>query len=53
MRFGVGCAGEHTLQQIGQSFAVSRERIRQIESRSLRRLQHPSRSGVLKAFTRE
>jgi RNA polymerase primary sigma factor len=53
MRFGVGGAGEHTLEQIGQSFAVSRERIRQIESRSLRRLQHPSRSGVLKVFTHE
>ena len=51
MRFGVGCAGEHTLEEIGQSLSVSRERIRQIESKALRRLQHPSRSNSLKVFT--
>ncbi|MEE8411732.1 MAG: sigma-70 family RNA polymerase sigma factor, partial [Acidobacteriota bacterium] len=51
MRFGVGCAGEHTLEEIGQSLSVSRERIRQIESKALRRLQHPSRSNALKVFT--
>ncbi len=53
LRFGVGCAGEHTLEEIGQSLAVSRERIRQIESKALRRLQHPSRSNALRAFTTE
>ncbi len=51
MRFGFGCAGEHTLEEIGQSLTLSRERIRQIEFRALRRLQHPSRSNVLKVFT--
>ena len=53
MRFGVGCAGEHTLEQIGQSLAVSRERIRQIESEALGKLRHPSRSESLKVFTNE
>ena len=46
LRFGVGCASEHTLEEIGQSLAVSRERIRQIESKALHRLQHPSRRDV-------
>jgi len=53
MRFGVGWAGEHTLAEIGQSLTVSRERIRQIESKALRRLQHPSRGSILKVFTNE
>src|SRR3989449_5541722 len=44
MRFGVGDGSEHTLEEVGQSFAVTRERIRQIESKALRKLRHPSRS---------
>jgi len=51
MRFGIGCPGEHTLEEIGRSLAVSRERIRQIESKALGKLQHPSRSDALKVFT--
>jgi RNA polymerase primary sigma factor len=50
MRFGVGVDSEHTLEEVGQSFAVTRERIRQIESKALRKLRHPSRSRKLKAF---
>jgi len=51
LRFGVGEAGsEHTLEEVGQSFAVTRERIRQIESKALRKLRHPSRSKVLRVF---
>ena len=50
MRFGVGEGSEHTLEEVGQSFAVTRERIRQIEAKALRKLRHPSRSRKLKAF---
>jgi RNA polymerase primary sigma factor len=50
MRFGVGDGSEHTLEEVGQSFAVTRERIRQIESKALRKLRHPSRSRKLRAF---
>jgi RNA polymerase primary sigma factor len=50
MRFGVGEGSEHTLEEVGQSFAVTRERIRQIEAKALRKLRHPSRSKRLKAF---
>ncbi len=50
MRFGVGDGSEHTLEEVGQSFAVTRERIRQIESKALRKLRHPSRSKVLRVF---
>ena len=50
MRFGVGDGGEHTLEEVGQNFAVTRERIRQIEVKALRKLRHPSRSRRLKAF---
>jgi RNA polymerase primary sigma factor len=51
MRFGLGTAGsEHTLEEVGQHFAVTRERIRQIEAKALRKLRHPSRSRKLKAF---
>ncbi|HXV63783.1 MAG TPA: RNA polymerase sigma factor RpoD [Vicinamibacteria bacterium] len=50
MRFGVGDGSEHTLEEVGQSFAVTRERIRQIETKALRKLRHPSRSRKLKAF---
>jgi RNA polymerase primary sigma factor len=51
MRFGLGTSGsEHTLEEVGQHFAVTRERIRQIEAKALRKLRHPSRSRKLKAF---
>jgi RNA polymerase primary sigma factor len=51
MRFGLGQNGsEHTLEEVGQHFAVTRERIRQIEAKALRKLRHPSRSRKLKAF---
>ena len=50
MRFGVGDGSEHTLEEVGQSFQVTRERIRQIETKALRKLRHPSRSRKLKAF---
>jgi RNA polymerase primary sigma factor len=50
MRFGLEDGSEHTLEEVGQSFAVTRERIRQIEAKALRKLRHPSRSRRLKAF---
>jgi RNA polymerase primary sigma factor len=51
MRFGLGPTGtEHTLEEVGQHFAVTRERIRQIEAKALRKLRHPSRSRKLRAF---
>ena len=50
MRFGIGDGSEHTLEEVGQRFSVTRERIRQIEAKALRKLRHPSRSGKLKAF---
>ena len=50
MRFGVGEGSEHTLEEVGKSFNVTRERIRQIESKALRKLRHPSRSSKLKPF---
>ena len=50
LRFGVDEESEHTLEEVGQKFAVTRERIRQIESKALRKLRHPSRSRKLKAF---
>ena len=50
MRFGVGEGSEHTLEEVGQSFAVTRERIRQIEAKALRKLRHPSRQRRLKPF---
>ena len=50
MRFGVGDGSEHTLEEVGQNFAVTRERIRQIEVKALRKLRHPSRSRRLRAF---
>jgi len=51
MRFGLGDGNEHTLEEVGQQFKVTRERIRQIEAKALRKLKHPSRSKKLKSFT--
>jgi len=52
MRFGVGDGAEHTLEEVGRSFNVTRERIRQIESKALRKLRHPSRSKKLRDYLR-
>jgi RNA polymerase primary sigma factor len=53
LRFGLDDGSEHTLEEVGQSFAVTRERIRQIEAKALRKLRHPSRSFRLKTFLEE
>jgi RNA polymerase primary sigma factor len=53
MRFGIGERANHTLEEVGQDFEVTRERIRQIEAKALRKLRHPSRSRLLKGFTEE
>ena len=50
MRFGIGEGSEHTLEEVGHRFSVTRERIRQIEAKALRKLRHPSRSRKLNAF---
>jgi len=50
MRFGIGERANHTLEEVGQDFDVTRERIRQIEAKALRKLRHPSRSRLLKGF---
>jgi len=50
MRFGIGMNKDHTLEEVGQQFTVTRERIRQIEAKALRKLKHPSRSRVLRSF---
>ena len=51
LRFGLGVQGEEqTLEEVGQQFALTRERIRQIEAKALRKLRHPSRSRILKVF---
>ena len=50
MRFGIGVNSDHTLEEVGQQFSVTRERIRQIEAKALRKLKHPSRSRKLRSF---
>ena len=50
MRFGIGMNTDHTLEEVGQQFSVTRERIRQIEAKALRKLKHPSRSRILRTF---
>src|SRR5262245_57066319 len=50
MRFGLGMNSDHTLEEVGQQFSVTRERIRQIEAKAIRKLKHPSRSRVLRSF---
>jgi RNA polymerase primary sigma factor len=50
MRFGLGMNTDHTLEEVGQQFSVTRERIRQIEAKAIRKLKHPSRSRVLRSF---
>jgi RNA polymerase primary sigma factor len=51
MRFGIEMASDHTLEEVGKQFDVTRERIRQIEAKALRKLKHPSRSDKLRSFT--
>jgi RNA polymerase primary sigma factor len=53
LRFGLEDGSEHTLEEVGQNFSVTRERIRQIEAKALRKLRHPSRSFRLKTFLQE
>jgi RNA polymerase primary sigma factor len=50
MRFGIGMNTDHTLEEVGHQFSVTRERIRQIEAKALRKLKHPSRSRILRSF---
>ena len=50
LRFGIGEVANHTLEEVGKDFDVTRERIRQIEAKALRKLRHPSRSNLLKSF---
>jgi len=49
-RFGIGDGTEHTLEEVGKAFNVTRERIRQIESKALRKLRHPTRAKLLKPY---
>jgi RNA polymerase primary sigma factor len=50
MRYGIGMNNDHTLEEVGQQFSVTRQRIGQIEAKALRKLKHPSRSGALRSF---
>ena len=50
MRFGIGMPSDHTLEEVGRQFGVTRERIRQIEAKALRKLRHPCRSQGLRGF---
>ena len=50
MRFGIGMDSDHTLEEVGKQFSVTRERIRQIEAKALRKLQHPKRIAKLQQF---
>jgi RNA polymerase primary sigma factor len=50
MRFGMGMTTDHTLEEVGQQFSVTRERIRQIEAKVLRKLKHPTRSRLLRGY---
>ena len=50
MRFGIGMPSDHTLEEVGRQFGVTRERIRQIEAKALRKLRHPCRSAGLRGF---
>ncbi len=53
MRFGIDMNTDHTLEEVGKQFDVTRERIRQIEAKALRKLRHPSRSEILRSFLDE
>ena len=51
LRFGIDCDSDHTLEEVGKKFTVTRERIRQIEAKALRKLRHPTRSRIMRTFT--
>jgi len=53
MRFGIGMNNDHTLEEVGKQFDVTRERIRQIEAKALRKMRHPTRSEKLRSYLEE
>ena len=53
MRFGIGMNTDHTLEEVGQQFSVTRERIRQIEAKALKKMKHPTRAQQLRSFLDE